>query len=186
MNQKIDIRDISLKGERIILRPWNYNDLDDLYEYAKMDDCSSRAGWMKVKNLDTAKFFLGHFVEDHDTFAIEYQNKVIGNLSIHRYPEILYPKLNRYLGTEIGFVLNKDYWGQAIMKEAIDLVIDYLFKDLQIDFILASHFLDNQQSARVLNKCGFKVLNKEILAADRVINKNLLNYILVNPLKKND
>ena len=180
MNQKIDISQISLKGERITLRAFRASDLADLYEYAAIEDCSSRAGWMKVKDLDTAKFFLKHFIEDQDTFAIEYQNKVIGNLSIHRYPEMIYPKLNSYLGTEIGFVLHKAYWGQGLMPEAIKLVIDYLFNDLEIHFILASHFANNLQSKRVLEKCDFKEFNQQIRTYPSQINKNLVNHILIN------
>ena len=185
MNQKIDISQVKLSNERILLRPWTQGDLDDLFEYAKMDDCSSRAGWMKVKDLNTANFFLKHFIEDHDTFAIEYQNKVIGNLSIHRYPEVVYPKLHRYLGVEIGFVLSKDYWGQGIMKEAIELVIEYLFKEVKIDFILASHFANNIQSAKVLRKVGFKLLEDNSVKKENLVNKNLVNYILINHLKYN-
>ena len=34
MNAHIDVTDVILETERLILRPWTMNDLDDFYEYA--------------------------------------------------------------------------------------------------------------------------------------------------------
>lgn len=37
MNATIDISNVRLKTERLTLRPWTLQDLDDFYEYAKVD-----------------------------------------------------------------------------------------------------------------------------------------------------
>ena len=37
MNIKVDITNIILKTERLVLRPWKNEDLDDFYEYASVD-----------------------------------------------------------------------------------------------------------------------------------------------------
>lgn len=39
-------------------------------------------------------------------------------------------------------------------------VIDYLFNEIQLDFIICCHFVDNIQSKRVQEKCGFKFYKK--------------------------
>lgn len=184
MNIEINIEDVILKGPRIILRAWNLNDLDDLYEYATMEDCTSRAGWMKIKNIDDAKFFLDHFINDKNTFAIEYQNKVIGNLSIHEYTDVIHPELNKYKGRAFGFVLNKHYWGQGIIPEALKLVIDYLFNDLNLDFILAERYANNLQCENVLLKVGFKRYDNPLFKPRHQVNTNLIEYILVNKHNK--
>lgn len=57
---------------------------------------------------------------------------------------------------EIGCVLSKDYWGQGLMPEAINEVINYLFNEKKLDIIFYGHFVSNNQSARVSEKCGFK------------------------------
>lgn len=57
---------------------------------------------------------------------------------------------------EIGCVLSKDYWGQGLMPEAINEVIKYLFIEKGLDIIFYGHFVRNNQSARVSEKCGFQ------------------------------
>ena len=44
MNKQIDITGITLKTQRLILRPWKESDLEDFYEYAKVDGVGQMAG----------------------------------------------------------------------------------------------------------------------------------------------
>ena len=37
MNANIDVSNVTLKTERLILRPWNIDDLNDFNEYASVD-----------------------------------------------------------------------------------------------------------------------------------------------------
>ena len=37
MNADIDISQVVIRTDRLILRPWQESDLQDLYEYAKVD-----------------------------------------------------------------------------------------------------------------------------------------------------
>jgi ribosomal-protein-alanine N-acetyltransferase len=42
------------------------------------------------------------------------------------------------------------------MKEALKLVLDYAFEDMELHRIEATTLLDNEKSQRVLVSCGFK------------------------------
>ena len=44
MNPPIDISNVVLTTERLVLRPWRETDLEDLYEYAKVDGVGQMAG----------------------------------------------------------------------------------------------------------------------------------------------
>lgn len=158
MNAKIDISNVILKTDRLILREWTYNDLDDFYEYASVDGVGQMAGWLPHKNKEESKEILKHFIDGKYTFAIVYNGKAIGSLGIEEYKDEEFddPNYKDKLGREIGYVLSKDYWGKGLMPEAVKRVIDYCFKDLKLDFLLCSHFLSNNQSKRVQEKCGFK------------------------------
>lgn len=123
MNKNIDISNIILKTQRMILRPWKDTDLNDFYEYAKVDGVGQLAGWTPHKNIEESKVILDIFIEGKKTFAIEYRNKVIGSLGIECYNEENYPEFNSFQGREIGYVLSKDFWGQDIMPEAVKAVI---------------------------------------------------------------
>ncbi|MBS6183316.1 MAG: GNAT family N-acetyltransferase [Erysipelotrichaceae bacterium] len=158
MNAKIDITDVCLKTERLILRPWRETDLQDFYEYASVDGVGQMAGWTPHKDLEESRRILKDFIDGKRVFALEHQNKVIGSLGIEEYSEEHYPELFNIAGREIGYVLSKAYWGQGFMPEAVQAVMKYLFHTVKLDFILVGHFDWNRQSARVIEKCGFRYI----------------------------
>lgn len=156
MNAIIDISNVILKTERLILRPWKETDLDDFYEYATVDGVGQMAGWLPHKNKEQTKMILDSFIKSANVFAIELDKKVIGSLGIDVYDHKTYPEFADLVGRELGFVLAKEYWGKGLMHEACMEVIKYLFDVVKLDFIVCSHFIENYQSARVQEKCGFK------------------------------
>ena len=155
MNAKIDISNVILKTNRLMLRPFNIDDLGDFYEYASVDGVGQMAGWLPHKNKEESLSILKMFIDEKKTFAIVYNNKVIGSLGIEEYDEKQLPEYADKLGREIGYVLSKDYWGKGLMPEALNEVIRYCFEDLKLDFLACGHFTDNNQFKRVQEKCGF-------------------------------
>lgn len=158
MNAHIDIGTLTLKTERLLLRPWKKTDLHDFYAYASVDGVGELAGWTHHKNLEESRRILDHFIEGKKTFALELDGKAIGSLGIEEYNERYYPELSALSGRELGYVLSKEYWGRGLMPEAVKAVIKYLFETVKLDFILVGHFERNRQSASVIEKCGFKYI----------------------------
>lgn len=156
MNIEVDIRNVVIRTKRLVLRPFNEDDLNDFFEYASVPGVGEMAGWSYHKNIEESKNILDMFISGNHTFAIEYENKVIGSLGIEKYDEKVYEEFKDKKGAELGFVLSKDYWGKGIMPEAVESVITYLIRQLDLDFITCSHFTHNTQSCRVQEKCGFK------------------------------
>lgn len=156
MNAQVDLSNVYLKTERLTLRPWTVNDLDDFYEYASVDGVGQKAGWLPHENKEVSLGILNRFIANKKTFAIEYNGKVIGSLGVEEYHEKELPEFNEKKGRELGYVLSKDYWGLGIMPEAVKAVVDYCFNVLGMDFLVCGHFTDNLQSKRVQEKCGFK------------------------------
>lgn len=156
MNAKIDISDVTLKTERLTLRPWRPDDLDDFYAYASVDGVGQMAGWTPHKDKKESRKILDLFIEGKITFAVEYEGKVIGSLGIEEYDEAELPAYREKTGRELGYVLSKAYWGRGLMPEAVNAVIRYLFDTLELDFLVCGHFTDNEQSKRVQEKCGFR------------------------------
>lgn len=156
MNARIDITDVVLMSDRLCLRAFKADDLDDLYEYAKVDGVGQMAGWLPHKNKEESFCILNSFIEHKKTFAIVYNNKVIGSVGIEEYDEDVLPEYKDKYGRELGYVLSKEYWGQGFMPEAVNTVIKYCFDVLNLDFLVCGHFIDNMQSKRVQEKCGFE------------------------------
>ena len=158
MNAKVDISGVRLETERLILREWNLQDLEDFFEYASIPEVGPMAGWPPHENKEISLEILKRFINGKKTFAIVYKenNKTIGSLGIEEYG--LEDKLTEFIpyqGRSIGYVLSKDYWGKGLIPEALKEVINYCFNDLNYDFLLSGHFDFNHRSCRVQEKCGF-------------------------------
>ena len=158
MNAVFDITGVVLETPRLILREWQLSDLDDFYEYASVKGVGENAGWPPHENKEKSLEILNHFIEGKKTFALIYKDnhKVIGSLGVEFYGrEEALTEFYNYKGRSIGYVLSKDYWGRGLMTEAVKAVIDYLFNELDYDFLLCGRFDFNHRSSRVQEKCGF-------------------------------
>lgn len=182
INRKIDVSHTILETERLILRPFKEEDLEDFYNYASIEGVGECAGWKHHENKDVSRYILNMFVKEKKTFAIVLKktNKVIGSFGIEKssFPRSYYPKETT---REIGYVLAKDYWGQGLMSEAVSRVIEYCFKVLKLNHLTAVHFLENTRSQRVIEKAGFKfAYNRQYKTQmGKVIESKA--YILNNP-----
>ena len=85
MNKTIDISAVTLKTDRLTLRPWRQSDLEDFYEYAKVDGVGQMAGWLPHESREVTQSVLNSFIEHKKTFALEFAGKVIGSLGIETY-----------------------------------------------------------------------------------------------------
>ncbi|MDU4938089.1 MAG: GNAT family protein [Clostridium sp.] len=65
----------------------------------------------------------------------------------------------------LGYSIDKDEQGKGYMKEAVNLVVNYAFEDLDLHRVEASALVDNEPSKHVLIGCGFTELgiNKKYL-----------------------
>nr|WP_300005853.1 GNAT family N-acetyltransferase [Tissierella sp.] len=146
----------TLTTKRLILRQWQVTDLDDLYEYAKSDLVGPNAGWAMHKSKEESKEIIEMFIKSGEIYAIvlKEEDKVIGSIGLHdRKSDISIKEMDQ---REVGYVLNPNYWGKGIMPEAVDRVVEYGFKELYLDLITCCHYDFNNNSKRVIEKCGFK------------------------------
>ena len=186
MNATFKINGKVLETQRLILREFKENDLTDFYEYASVDGVGEMAGWSHHENIETTKEILNSFIKDNKVFAIVYKenNKVIGSLGVEKYG--MEDKLDEFkdlYGREIGYVLSKDYWGKGLMKEAVKCVINYLFNECNLDFIICGYYLFNNQSKRVQEKCGFKPYRKLLWKTKMDTKEKGVLNLLLNPNK---
>lgn len=163
MNASFKIGGITLETERLLLRPFRQEDLQDFYEYASVEGVGEMAGWRHHGSIEKSQEILDMFINEDKTFAIvlKENGKVIGSVGVEKYGmEEALTEFNDYLGREIGYVLSKEHWGKGLMPEAASAVIDYLFGSLDLDFLTCGYYDFNSQSKRVQEKCGFKPYRK--------------------------
>ena len=183
MNAPVDVTNIRIETERLILRPWMESDLEDFYEYASVPGVGEMAGWNHHASLDTTRMILDSFIRHKKTFALELKEngKVIGSLGLEEMrPD---PVEGEWYGREIGYVLGKPWWGRGLMPEAVTAVTEYAFRVLGWDYITCGHFIQNGQSQRVIEKCGFRYFGDSDFETHIGTVERCRNYIIFNPNK---
>ena len=147
---------ILTETERLRLRPWRIEDLEDFYNYAKNPEVGPWAGWKPHADIEESRERLTRWVdgmEDGFETALELKEtgKVIGSIGVmadgHR------PKIEGC--RSLGYVLGRDYWGRGLMTEAVRAVIDYAFRTMKLRLLTITHYTINERSRRVIEKCGF-------------------------------
>ena len=143
MNADFRIDGKVIETKRLILRSFKQTDLEDFYEYASVEGVGEMAGWKHHENIAESQSIMNSFISEDKVFAIclKKNNKVIGTVGIEKYGlEDALTEFKDYYGRELGYVLSKDY----------------LFGELDYDFLICGYYDFNEQSKRVQTKCGFK------------------------------
>lgn len=163
MDIKVDFTDLVIKTDRLVLRAFNDNDLEDLYDYAKTPGLGEMAGWPHHKSIEDSKEVLERFKKNKDVLAIEKDGKVIGSIGLHPVDFEFYKEFEDKKGKEIGFVLSEDFHRQKIMTEAVKAVMKYAFEDLGLDYISAGYFRGNFKSRWFQQKLGFAYYGSHVV-----------------------
>lgn len=170
--------------DRIYLRQFNMNDVDDLFEYASNKDITEHLTWNPHKNKEETRLLLQNLFTKYDesTFrwaiVLKENNKLIGSIDVVRLD-----KVNEI--AEIGYVLNIAYHNQGIMSEAFKGVINYLFNEVNSKEISACFELGNEASKRVMEKCGLK--NKNLIKEKVLpLKGNKITYVSYYSIKKHE
>lgn len=151
-----DMRDytVTIETERLILRKFKITDVDDLYEYASDEEVTKFLSFETYKSRNDGVDYITNVAlpkyneENSYKWAIEYKEngKMIGSIDC----STIYLKRKC---AELGYVLNRSYWGKGIMPEAAQAVIEYLFQE-GFERIEAVHDVNNPKSGRVMQKVG--------------------------------
>ncbi|MCI5675616.1 MAG: GNAT family N-acetyltransferase [Ezakiella sp.] len=146
------------KTTNLIIRPWREDDLNALYEIGCEKEVANSAGWERFYNINDAKKFLDMLIKNNSVNAIATKDdKAIGIF------DFLWSK--KYFNhIEIGYSLNKNYWGKGLMSEAANTIMDELKKRYNPIGFTAIVSSDNIRSIALLNKLGF--IRKEKIKND--------------------
>ncbi len=140
---------------QITLRPWHLDDLDHLVELANNKNIARSMAdvFPNPYTIENGKTFIGFATANPNSkiFAITVEGKPIGSIGLHLQTDILRKN------AEIGYWLGEAYWGKGVIKNAIEQIVDYGFKNMDIVRIFARIYGTNIPSQRVIEKAGFKL-----------------------------
>ncbi|MEE1243641.1 GNAT family N-acetyltransferase [Frisingicoccus sp.] len=145
-----------INTKRLILRKWNAEDAESLFEYAKDPDVGPIAGWPPHKNVEESLDVIKNVFNGAECYCIceKGSNKAIGAIEL---------KLNGHTDMtekddecELGYWLGKPFWGRGYMPEAAQALIERGFEKLQMTTIWCGYYDGNTKSKRVQEKLGFQ------------------------------
>ena len=138
----------SIKTERLVLRPFEEGDAEDVFAMMSDDYICRMAGIKPFKSIDEAKDFMASWEFEAYAMTEKGCDTVIG---IIQTPGFWWRR-----ASGIGYWLAAEYRGRGYMTEAIEAVKERLFKDWWCDEILLYVFVGNEASRNVALKCGFR------------------------------
>ena len=145
-----------LETKRLILRPWQETDAEDLFKYASHPDVGPIAGWPIHKSVQDSLDVIKYVLSKPYTYAVVLKetNRPVGSigLMIGQDSNIKLPDDEG----EIGFWIGVPYWGQGLIPEATKELIKFAFEKLKLKKLWCGYFNGNNKSLRVQEKCGFK------------------------------
>lgn len=145
-----------LETERLVLRPWQETDAEDLYEYAKDDRVGPIAGWPPHKSVEESLEIIRTVFANDEVYAVarKEDDRAIGCIGLSPAAQANFP-IGENDG-EIGYWIGVPYWGQGYIPEAVRELMRHGFEDLKLDTIWCGYFDGNEKSKRVQEKCGFR------------------------------
>ena len=152
-----------LTTKRLIIRPIEKLDYDDICEYGSDEETSQyMLYWPKSKEevekyidncIDKIKSTnLSELIWREYVMELRDEGKVIGNISLQ----------TRGNEAELGWISNKRYWNKGYMTEAVNAIIDYAFNMLGIKRIFAICNDKNIASFKVMEKSKMVKIRTDI------------------------
>lgn len=153
----------TLETERLLLRKVIRDDVADMYHYGSQEEVARYVTWERHRTPADTEGFVDFILDQYANgklapWGIEHKEsgKLIGTIDY-----VLWQVKHRV--GEIGYVLTPDYWGQGLMTEAAKAVVDFGFQRMDLVRVQAKCFVQNQASARVMEKVGmsFEGVNRQ-------------------------
>ena len=167
----------TLHGERITLRPFKMEDLEDLFEFTA-DEEATRYLYAAHKDSEQTKRMLTNYYlqEPYCKYAVELKDskKMIGTVEfrIKEYDQ----------NAEIGYTLTRTYWGNGYMSEALALVLDIAFNKVQLASVYAQYDVRNEASGKLLTRLGMQ--RDGVLRKNRMVNGVLTDTVHCSILRE--
>lgn len=150
-----------LKGNKIVLKEMHLHDAEAIYNLAKNENVSKytlnipypykmedAVWWInnaKEKFKTKEQFTFGIFILDTEEF--------IGGIGL-----IVDQKNSK---ASIGYWVGEPFWNKGYTTEALKLILNFGFNDLQLNKLFAHHLVENTASGRVMQKAGM-ILEAEL------------------------
>lgn len=169
------------EGQKVSLRSLRQDDMAVLYKWINDPDVIKYTNTFKPVSEMEQKIWFQSLPEHKDqiVLGIELRNdkKLIGTCGLYF---IDYQNRAAEVRIKIGA---KSYWGRGYGKEAIELLIDFAFVDLNLRRLSLKVLSNNNRALKIYKKTGFQ--EEGILKEAMYIQGKYCDLIAMGMLRKN-
>ncbi len=169
-----------IENNKYILRPICLEDATSMFEYYSQERVVRYLPIKVHKSIaETKRFIKKYFIENYKNGHISHwaiidktNNKLIGNAGLNNI------SMKDKQG-EIGICINPIYWGNDIASQITKISLNYGFKYLNLEKIIAITYEDNPSTKKSLESLGFKYVktyNKRIKMSSESKNVKCIRY----------
>lgn len=147
---------IPIRSKRLIIREIKEQDSNDYYEMATNVHVNKYLMGKSSYSQEEIKDIINNLQEKYQNkvyhklgICLNTNNKLIGYIGLSSYDLTLRT-------CQVVYALNEAYWHQGFASEALKSFIPYLIVEQKKEIIYAGHVKENENSGKVLLKCGFR------------------------------
>lgn len=147
----------TIETPRLILRRAVPSDAQPMFDnWASDPEVTRFLTWPTYETVETAVRWIGILQEnygkpDNYNWMIELRelHQPIGSIGVVGCSDAVGK-------AEIGYCIGKKWWHRGIMTEAVQAVVDFLFREVGVNRVEARHDTNNPHSGDVMKKCGMQ------------------------------
>ena len=173
---------MNFQTERLVLRPWEESDAEELLRWAQDPLIGPAAGWNALRSMDDALTMIRGQYAAPEVYAVCLKSAddesgqctamPIGCISLKFGDDT--DLTDAADECEISSWIAKPYWGQGLISEGCEELLKHGFEDLGMKAIWAGYYDGNEKSRACLKRIGF---------TDHHIEKNMF-LPLMNQLRE--
>lgn len=146
-----------IETERLIIRLVSLDDVDAYFDFCSDEDVCRYLTFNPYTDrsyvIRSIKNMLNAYLNGTDvnfSIILKETNHVIGSISLTFN--------NKYNTGEIGYILNKKYWKNGYMNEALKAIMNISYDYYNLSMLKASYLEGNYNSAKLLFNNNFQVV----------------------------
>ena len=158
---------MKLETKRLLLRPYEADDWADYLDYFSDPEMWRMLGYRPFVREEDFRGDFGWRLENPGVTALVL--KETGHVVGHICAGALYPpllereELRGKQGVSLSFSLHRDWRRQGLMREALEALLDELFRSGGADFVNSGYFSFNAASEALHRSLGFRPIFTHVI-----------------------
>ena len=144
-----------MQTSRLILRPWQEDDAQELYKYASDPEVGPKAGWPPHTSVEDSRQIIRQVLSLPETYAVclKESGEAVGSVGLKMGDAT--DMTDRADECELGYWIGRPFWGQGLIPEASRELLRHAFEELNMQAVWCGYYDGNTKSRRVQDKLGF-------------------------------